>query len=512
MPDEIDNTKGNAPSQPEPGLDETVGRLLGVVLRRRWWILIPAFCVPVAVVAVAMKLPNHYVSEATLLVVQQQVSQRYVQSDSTSTVAAALQALKLEVLSARGLLQIINDLGLYSDERKRLAPELVVDTMRNDIDIQPLASADARNDLTGFTVSFAAATPQLAQEVTNRLSSLFIEENLRAQGQQATSTTKFLTDQLDAARQRLSDQEQRVQVFKSGNAGELPEQQQANLVALMDVQSGVDTITAKLVQAQQQQATLESSLGDRLTRLQSERTELLTHFTPRHPDVVKKDHEIASVQAALSRVKGGSLTPAGTSNGDSSDVSGLDTILRQAEANQAEIDLLNKQQADLKTRREQYETRLKLAPVREQQLDQILHDYNLAKQDYDELQKDKMQSQLATSLQENQEGQHFRIVEPPSLPIRPSSPKRLKISLGGVAGGLVLGLLLALLVDSKDSSFHSEKDFTQSFALPLVIGIPLVLTESERRARGWKMAIEWVVASAISLTILAAEFYVYRRG
>jgi uncharacterized protein involved in exopolysaccharide biosynthesis len=86
---------------------------LGIVKRCRWWILGPSCCLAIAVVAVAMKLPDRYVSQATLLAVQQQVSQRYVEADSTATVSDAIQAMKLEVLSQSRLLEIINDLGLY---------------------------------------------------------------------------------------------------------------------------------------------------------------------------------------------------------------------------------------------------------------------------------------------------------------------------------------------------------------------------------------------------------------
>ena len=108
--------------EPEGNLTTTIEGVLGAVTRRRWWILSAAFCIPVAVVAVAMKLPDRYVSQATLLVVQQKVSQRYVEPDSTTTISAAIQAIKLEMLSADQLLGIIKDLRLYPSEKERSTP------------------------------------------------------------------------------------------------------------------------------------------------------------------------------------------------------------------------------------------------------------------------------------------------------------------------------------------------------------------------------------------------------
>ena len=124
--------------------------------------------------------------------------------------------------------------------------------MRQDIDIQPLETTPGRSDFNALTISFTAETPQLAQEVTSRLTSVFIEQNLKTRGEQATGTTQFLSGQLDAAKQRLAEQEQRLQAFKSSNLGELPEQQSVNLAALMDVRTRLNAVSFSLSQARQQ--------------------------------------------------------------------------------------------------------------------------------------------------------------------------------------------------------------------------------------------------------------------
>ena len=60
----------------EGDLNETLERVRHIITRRRWWILVPASGVALATIAVLSFLPNYYTSEATLLVVQQQVPQR----------------------------------------------------------------------------------------------------------------------------------------------------------------------------------------------------------------------------------------------------------------------------------------------------------------------------------------------------------------------------------------------------------------------------------------------------
>jgi len=470
----------------------------------------------VAVVAVALKLPDSYISQATLLVVQQQVSQRYVESDNTTTSAAAVQAMKLEVLSRNQLLKIIDDLGLYGSEREHTPPELLVEGMLKDVDIQPLETTPGRIDFDAFTISFTAGSARLAQEVASRLTSLFIEQNLKTRGEQAENTTRFLTEQLDSAKQRLTQQEQRLQAFKTSNLGELPEQQQANLAALSNAREQLSVTAMSLFQAQQQRASIElaieSLLNDRLTRLRSERAKLLARYTPLYPEVIANDKQIGQLQAVLDRVNKHTAETGNAENPVSPDDPALAGLIRQAEAAAAQVETLTNQQKKLKEDSEQYQARLNLTPVREQQLAEILRDYDLFRQDYTGLLNKKLQSQLTTNLEENQEGQQFRLVDPPTLPVKPSGPKRLKICLGGMAGGILFGVVLGFLIDTRDSSFHNLKALGQTFALPVVLAMPLVLTPAERRARGWKRSFEWLAGCAMTLGMFAAEFYVLRHG
>lgn len=511
MPERNESANQGSGSDPEINFADTLAGALAMVARHRWWILGTAFCVPMVVIAVAMKLPDHYISHATLLVVQQQVSQRYVEPDSTTTTQAAIQAMKLEVLSRQRLLSIINDVGLYPTARDR-SPELLAEKMREEIEIQALETpSPGRNDFNGFTISFTAGTPQLAQEVISRLTSLFIEQNLKTRGDQAASTTKFLSDRLDAAKQRLTQQEQRLQAFMTNNLGELPEQQQSNILALSSARERLETVTSNLLEAKQQQSSLQLPLSERLARLQTEKNALLVNYTSQYPEVVKKDREIAKVRTALEQLR----TNAPSSEApqaESTDDPELDTILRQAEGIVGHIENLSQQQKRLQTECEQYQKHLNLTPLREQQLAEILRDYNLYKQDYTDLSNKTLQSQMATSLEERQEGQQFRLVDPPSLPVKPSSPKRLNIALGGFGGGIVLGLVLAFLMDLRDSSFHSEKSLVQSFSLPLVMGVPLVRTPGERRVRHLRIAVEFIAGCVMILTVFAAEFYVFKNG
>src|SRR5260370_32562954 len=117
------------PLETEGDINETPERLWRMVTKRRWWILLTACSVTLGTILVVSLLPNRYQSDATLLVVQQQVPQRYVFPTTTASIADALEAMTQEVLSRRRLLAIIGEVGLYPKEKKRLAPEELVSKM-----------------------------------------------------------------------------------------------------------------------------------------------------------------------------------------------------------------------------------------------------------------------------------------------------------------------------------------------------------------------------------------------
>ncbi len=539
----------NLPEE-EGNLGETISRFLGLLIRRRWWILLPASGAFLAVAAALLLLPNRYTSEATLLVVQQQVPERYVVPNSNTDVTAALQAMKREILSRTRLLKIIEDFGLYPKKVKRLAPEELVELMLLDIDIQPLDENKTRRDFNAFRISFMAEAPVVAQQVTSNLTSLFINENLKNREQQATNTTRFLHEQVEAKKKQLDEQEQRLRDFKLQHVGELPEQQQGNLGILTGLQTQLQNITANLSRAQERRVYLEAMLaaskpasapaesGDRaagtspvnrvltplesaeadLAKLQSLRAALANRYTPEHPDLLKLDREIARMEgvvqshkaAAPSAPKEAAVAPAARPVVQPGDDPAVAQLKSQLESNRVEMENLAREERLLKARIAQYEGRVNQAPVREQQQAGIVRDTEAMREEYAGLLKKEQESQLATNLEKQQGGQQFRLVDPASLPAVPSSPKRLKMSLAGAAGSLFLGLALAFVVEMKTGAYYTEKELTDRLAPPLALSVPLLLTAAEERARTRKAAFEWLAGSALALAVLVAEFYVYR--
>ena len=97
---------------------------------------------------------------------------------------------------------------MYGAEQAQVPISNAVLQMRRDIAVEFLAG-DARteNAVGGFKVSFESSNPTLALKITERLASLFVEENLRQREGQATGPTQFLDAEIADLRRRLIELE-----------------------------------------------------------------------------------------------------------------------------------------------------------------------------------------------------------------------------------------------------------------------------------------------------------------
>src|SRR3569832_1119319 len=143
-----------------------------IVVRRRWWILLPTFLIWVTVFRVSWFVPSQFRSETVILVEQQKIPQQYVQTNVASDMQERLQSMTQQILSRTRLMKIIQDFKLYQNVR-RSTPDELIERIRDDIKIE-LVHAPGDKYLTAFKIYNSSPSPLLAQQVANELTTLFI--------------------------------------------------------------------------------------------------------------------------------------------------------------------------------------------------------------------------------------------------------------------------------------------------------------------------------------------------
>lgn len=497
--------------------------VLYLLLRWKWVVIVPWVLTSVGMAIYSRTLPDRYRSESIIQVVPQRVPESLVRSTVTARIEDRLTAITQQILSRTRLERIIQDFGLFAEERKTMLMEDVVQKMRLDIGDVRMVKGDA------FQVSFSSTDARTSMRVTERLASLFVEENLRDREVLAEGANQFLDSQLDDARRRLLEHEKKLEDFRRLNNGELPSQMAANLQAVQNIENQIQGLTESINRDRDQRLALERLLADataeaafaaqgvstapgetpttptaRLRAARSALQDLRLRLKPEHPDVQRLQSTIRELELTVSedaRRTAASpvveapvaLTPA--------------EVMRRNRVRElkAQIDAIDRDvarrmegQRKLQAQSGDLQRRIDRIPTRESEMVALTRDYETLQKVYTTLLAKGEEAKVSANLERRQIGEQFKVIDAARLPQQPYSPNRIQMNAMGFGAGLAIGLLLIGLIEFLDNSFRTHEEIATTLGLPVLATVPAIFTEVERRARLRTR----LVASAVSVALL----------
>lgn len=486
----------------------------GILRRRRWVFLGVLLAAEIAGTAAAALWPVRYRSEAMILVERQDVPSEYVQPNVTADAQQRLATITQQVLSRTMLEGLIGRYQLYAPGRGPIATDQTIAEIRKNIQLVPVGAGEGQS-LTALKIEFSYGNPHTAQEVTSDLTSEFINQSLEARTQASAATTDFLSTQLADAQKKLADAQSRLSDLKTRYLGELPEQEQGNIQILSSLEAQLYAETSARDNARQQEIYLQSlapgsqrrntaaggnaadtegrsgrleTIDRTLNDLEQKLTALEAQYTSSYPEVVETRDQLAAWQAmrqaAQGRQAGGSAPP------DEVPASPADPAMQQVQsrikATQAEI-VMDDAHISSQTRQiAEIENRLRLTPLREQELAAATRSYDDARDGYESLLQKKVQSELATNLERQEEGERLQVVDPASLPQKPVAPDRLEIVLGGWAAGLAAGIGLVAIEELADETLREDFDLGAQLPFPILAHLPVLQPAGAELRRKWQ--------------------------
>ena len=476
---------------------------------------------------IVFQLPAVYQASTVILIEHQRIPERYVTSTVNEDLSNRLNRISQQILSYEPLLRLIEEFDLYPDARNQMVQEEVVAMMRDNIDVR-LVEGFARSNAPAFQISFEGENPSVVAQVTNRLATLFINENLRTRANQALGTSEFLTNQLEERRREVERQDELLRDFRTRHMGELPEQQNSLMGELRRLEAEMGRIDAAVARAEQNKVMYESSLAtaestlEMLKRVEasqrsasaeddspllnaapgsvnrtllSERerararlSELEARYSLQHPDVVaqramvERMEQLVAEAEAEAEAEAQALAEAGMTEQLSAmtaaenpdgivgqsvmrEMERVKTLKVQIQLLEADMQRYEKSRAEVLTQVASTEARVNRIPMIEQEFKKVNRDYDISNQNYRQLLDKRIEADLASEMETRQKAEKFSVLEAARLPEKPVRPDRPMLMAMICGAGLLAGCLLGFGLELRRNVILGEWEMPPDVAL-----------------------------------------------
>lgn len=349
-----------------------------------------------------------------------------------------------------------------------------------------------------LSLSYQSVDPTLARDVVNAVAASYIARRNAFQKQQARAAVDFLRAQVTAVGEDLRQAETALEEFRRRRFVIDPQSQAGEQVRrLAELQARREEL---MVQRSQLQALLDRAnmpadsagswadfvgapslvaspavggIVQQLSTVEAERARLLSRSTPENPDVEATRVTIRILRSRLSELVASQLR-------------GLEDAARSVDSALARFDAT-----------------LQRVPEVELQYARLRRQVDLNTQLHSLLQTRLKESEISEAM----EIADIQVLDPAILPSSPVGPRRAMNLAFGAAGGILLGLLVALVREGADTRVRSREEVVRLTGLPLLASIPRIAAPNGRRHRELAEQIETRLVIRHSPRSPAAEAY-----
>jgi len=515
-------------------------QILEIIIRRRWFILIPVCIALTAGFFYTLKAPKTYMASTTILIQPQKVPTDYVQSIVTADPQQRINTISQQILSRTNLENIIKQFGLFADA-KNMYPEDKINSMREQVVVTQKSSRYQSTE--AFAISFTGGNPEIVMNVANKLAGFFMDENLKARELQAIGTSDFLESELEKIKIKLEGREKAIADYRATYIGGLPGELETNLRTLDRLQLQYSDGLNSLRDMRNDVALLKTQISSLREMEKSGRTtlnpdgtiaaiqalspleqkyeldkrqldEFLVKYTAQHPEVIKLTKSVADLKTKVEKEKqekGRGSPDSNTSNSLSSNNSAIFQHEFTLKRMENEINNLKANIKQIKETTQVYQKRVEDTPKREQELQSIQRDYNNIKASYNSLLARGLEAELAVNMEKKQKGEQFRILDYARLPEKPIKPDVRMLLMLSLLTGFGFGGGLIFLLEFLNPTLRREEQIEEEIGLPILASIPPLEQPGAEKKR-WHELIAFFIVFVYVLTILIPFVFFYLKG
>lgn len=467
---------------------------VNIYYRRRHVVIASILILLTITLFTSLYLPPIFQSEATIMIEQQQIPTDLVKSTVISFADERINSIQQKLMTVKNINNIINKYRLYPKERKKLNISELADLFRLNTtlelvnaDIIPNASISGRSNKAtiAFKLTFSNTNALIAQTITNELTTLFLDENVKVRTERAIETSGFLGEEAEKFKIDIRDIENRIAEYKEKYRNSLPELLPVNLSAIERIENSISQLELQEKMVFQRKINLQTqllvtepfkvnlnlanrdSILQSLPELQAEYQSLLEKYSESHPDVKAVKRKISNFKESEKTDNTGASNPV--------------YLQLKSELNIADIELKSiiNQKKTLSENLKVLESQVALTHQVERGYYELMRDLDSNKAKYQELKSKYLEAKLSQTLEEEQKAEKFTLLEPARLPEKPIKPARKKIFFIGIAISIVFSFGLGMVVEMMDTTIRGHKTLENITGLEPLVIIPYVENEED---------------------------------
>lgn len=483
-------------------MEELVAQIVGYLRgmwRFRWWGLAFAWLAGIVAAVMIYSMPDRYESTARIYVDTQSVlrplmSGLAVQPNINQQIAILSRTLITRPNAEKLITMADLDLATNSSAER----DALIGQLTRGLQIR----GTGRDNL--FTLAYRDTEPERAQRVVQALVSLFVESGLVGKQQDSASARRFLDEQIRNYEQKLGEAENRLKEFRLRNMALLGDggrdyvSQMTELARMLsqaelevkEAENSRDSLKRQLAGEEpvmlgqpQAGATAVPEIDARIDTLRKSLDGLLQRYTDQHPDVVGARRVIAQLEEQKRReveAMHGAVGSSVWAPNANPVVQQMKISLAEAEARVAS---LGARVSEYRARLAQLRSAAELLPKIEAEQTQLNRDYEVHKRNYEALVARRESATMSVEMNAQGGITEFRVIDPPSLPTKPSDPNRaLLMPLAGLIG-LGAGLAFTFLMSQLRPAFTDVRSLRESTGLPVLGVVSLVADPARERSK-----------------------------
>ncbi|MCF7971380.1 MAG: hypothetical protein K9L22_09495 [Methylococcaceae bacterium] len=466
-------------------------------LKYKWVIIITAWLICIAGWSFVSTMPDKYQSEAKVNV------------DSRTMLRPLLRGMAMQA-NTQGLVQVMQQLMFTRPNLEKIAQlgDLDINSKDEAEKQEIIAELKAAVTITGgrddiFTIAYEATDAQQSQDIVHAVLTVFSEQAQQRGTADTGSAQQFIEEQIREYEARLKNSEKARENFKRINSGLLPEEGGGQLSELAGIKTQIEATQMALGEANSRWTVLNRQISEvietdedwgvtdvvmgqstpedaQISELTTRMNELLLKYTTNHPDVLSlkatiqdlqksKEERLASMPRNTNIISAGAMA--------NPYIQTLKIALNNAEAERASLQsrmsLLNRRMRDI---RQGMDTRLSI----ETEMQNLDRDYSIVKSNYLKLIESREQAAMTEKADTSQGVLRFKIVDAPSKPLSPSSPKRGLFNSVVLAAGAGIGFVVAFLLYFIRPTFMSTRQVRMITGLPVLGSVTVQIQESDK--------------------------------